>query len=90
VCNIDTLTAIKGKRPELLQKGVPILHGKTWRHSTMATQKFLQRFQWTILVHLAYSPGLASSDCHLFPVLKEYLEGHGFQSDYDVETAVER
>jgi histone-lysine N-methyltransferase SETMAR len=37
-----------------------------------------------------YSPGLAPSDFHLFPALKNHLSGHKFASDDGVKTAVMR
>ena len=38
----------------------------------------------------AYSPGLAPSDFHLFPVLKATLSGSHFQNIAEVEQAVQK
>jgi hypothetical protein len=32
------------------------------------------------LQHLAYSSDQASSDCHLFPALKQNIEGHSYEN----------
>jgi hypothetical protein len=40
------------------------------------------------LQHPAYSPDLASSDFHLFPTLKVFLDGRHFNSNEEVKDAV--
>jgi hypothetical protein len=42
------------------------------------------------LQHGAHSQDLAPSDYHLFPALKEYLSGHRFKDDCEVQTDVTR
>jgi histone-lysine N-methyltransferase SETMAR len=79
--------AIK-RHPGLLTTGVLLLNNNTRPHIATAIQQLLQRFRWTVLEHLPYSPDLAPSDLHLFPALKDHLSGHKFSSDNDVKTAV--
>jgi len=47
--------AIKTKCPGLFAKGVLFLHDNIRPHSTNETRLLLQRFQWEILEHPAYS-----------------------------------
>jgi histone-lysine N-methyltransferase SETMAR len=55
-------------------------------HSTADLQP-VAKFDWETSDHLTYSPDLAPSDFHLFPILKEHLLRHNFTSDEDVKLA---
>jgi histone-lysine N-methyltransferase SETMAR len=45
-------------------------------------------FGWERLDYAPYSPDLAPSGFHFFPILKSTLEGHRFTTNEDVEAAV--
>ena len=69
--------AIRRKRPGLLTKGMLLLHDNTCPHSANQTTATLKSFNWEVLQHPPYSPGLALSDFHLFVPLK-HLSGECF------------
>jgi len=52
-------------------------------------QKKLAYLDFQCLDHPPYSPDLAPSDYHLFPVLKKQLKGRHFSSDAEVIFAAE-
>jgi len=58
-------------------------------HRAFATRKKLAYLDFQCLDHPPYSPNLAPSDYHLFPVLKKQLKGGHFSSDAKVIAAVE-
>ncbi|GBM61171.1 Mariner Mos1 transposase [Araneus ventricosus] len=58
--------AFRRKRPELLLKGVLLLHDNARLHTVLVTRDLKQRFRWNVLVHPPYSLDLAPSDFHLF------------------------
>ena len=49
----------------------------------------VERNEYELLPHLAYSPDLAPSDFFLFPNLKKDIRGLHLRSDEEVVTAVE-
>ncbi|GFG39282.1 hypothetical protein Cfor_02207 [Coptotermes formosanus] len=65
-----------------------LLHDDARSHAAARTQAFLREFDWEVFEHPAYSPGLASSDFHLLPALKEFLGGRRFKSNEEVKDAV--
>jgi histone-lysine N-methyltransferase SETMAR len=64
------------------------MHDNARPHAAARTQAMLQEFGWEVFEHPAYSPDLAPSDFHLFPKLKEFLNGRRFKSDEEVNDAV--
>ena len=54
--------AIRRKRPDLLTKGVLLLHDNARPHSANQTTATLRSFKWEVLQHPPYSPDLAPSD----------------------------
>ena len=65
------------------------MHENAPTHRTLATQKKLAYLDFKCLDHPPYSPDLAPSDYHLFPGLKNHLEGRHFSSDAEVIFAAE-
>jgi histone-lysine N-methyltransferase SETMAR len=61
----------KEKRRGKVTKGVLFLHSNAQAHRELATQKKLAYLGFQVLDHPPYSPDLAPSDYHLFPVLKK-------------------
>jgi histone-lysine N-methyltransferase SETMAR len=59
-------------------------HDNALPHAAARTQAMLQKFGWEVLER----PDLAPSDFHLFPKLKEFLDGRRFKSDEEVKDAV--
>jgi hypothetical protein len=51
-------------------------------------QTTLQEFVWDFFEHPACSSDLVPSDFHLFPTLKEFLDGRCFSSDEEVKDTV--
>ena len=78
---LDQLKALDEKRPELVNRKCILLHQDNARPhvSLMARQKLLQ-LGWEVLIHLPYSPDIASSDFHLFRSLQNSLNGKNFNS----------
>lgn len=81
-------TRIKRKRPGLLTDQVLLMHDNARPHSAATTQTLLQKFKWDIFPHPPYSPDLAPSDFYLFPKLKSHLGGQKFETDEEVQNAV--
>jgi len=80
---------LKKKSRRKVTKGVLFLHENAPAHRALATQKKLAYLGFQCLDHPPYSPGLAPSDYHLFPGLKEQLNGRHFSSDTEVIAATE-
>uniref|UniRef100_G1KYT3 Histone-lysine N-methyltransferase SETMAR n=1 Tax=Anolis carolinensis TaxID=28377 RepID=G1KYT3_ANOCA len=71
------------------EKGnVFLQHDSARPHTSHDTTTELQRLALTTVRHPPYSPDLAPSDFHLFPIMKENLWGHYNASDEDVERTV--
>lgn len=81
-------TAIKNKRPGLLTKGVFLIHDNARPHSARVTQEKLEKFKWDVFQHPPYSPDLAPSDYHLFPVMKRAFGGQRFDNIDEIRDAV--
>jgi histone-lysine N-methyltransferase SETMAR len=64
-----------------------LLHDNACPHAAATTQAMLPELGWEVFEHPAYSPNLAPSDFHLFPALKEFLDGKCFKSDEEVKHA---
>jgi len=80
---------LKEKRRGKVTKGVLFLHDNAPAHWAIATQKKLAYLSFHFLDHPPYSPDLAPSDYHLFPVLKKQLKFRHFSSDAKVIAAAE-
>jgi len=70
---------LKEKRPGKVTKEVLFLHDNSPVHRALATQKKLAYLGFQCFDHPPYSPGLAPSDRHLFPGLKNQLKGRNFR-----------
>jgi len=57
-------------------------------HRALATQKKLPYMGFQYLDHPTYPPDMAQSDYHLFPGLKEQLNGRHFSSNAEAIAAV--
>ena len=79
---------LKEKRRGKVTKGVLFLHDNAPAHRALETQKKLACLGFQFLVHPPYSPDLAPSDYHVFPVLKKW-KSHHFSSDAEVIAAAE-
>ena len=64
------------------------MHDNTCPHTAAHTLETLKQLKWEAMEHPAYSPGLVSSDFHLYGPLKEALRGRLFSCGGDVKTAV--
>jgi histone-lysine N-methyltransferase SETMAR len=84
--------AIRCMRPVLLTKGlgVHLLHNNAQPHSAAATVNLSNSWVWEVLPHPPYSPGLAPSDFHLFPKMKEHLRDLRFHSNKDIQNEVKK
>jgi len=80
---------LKEKRRGKFTKGVLFLHDNVPAHRALATQKKLAYLGFQCLDHPPYSPDLAPSDYHLFPVLKKKMKVRHFSSDAEVIAAAE-
>ncbi|XKL64887.1 hypothetical protein PGB90_004973 [Kerria lacca] len=80
--------AIKNKRPGLLGRKVFFIHDNARPHSARRTQEKLAKFKWDIFEHPAYSPDLAASNFHLFPVKKTAFGGIRFDTTSEITEAV--
>jgi len=69
---------LKEKCRRKVTKGVLFLHDNALAHWALATQKKLACLGFQCLDQPPYSPDLAPSDYHLFPVLKKTIERSPF------------
>jgi hypothetical protein len=63
--------AICSKREGRLSEGVLLLHNNAHPYTAALTLESLMKLKWEVLEHLVHSPGLMTSDFHLFGPLKE-------------------
>jgi len=75
---------LEGKTPRAGHQGVLFLHDNAPAHRALATQKKLAYLGFQRLDHPPYSGDLAPSDYHLFPGMKNLLNGRHFFSDAEV------
>ena len=80
---------LKEKQRGKFTKWVLFLHDNSPAHRALATQKKLAYLGYQCLDHPPYSPDLASSVYHLFPVLKEQFKSRHFSSEAEVIAAAE-
>ena len=71
-----------------MSSGVVLLHDNATPHTSVKTVEWLQKYNWEVLEHPAYSPDLAPSDYHLFGPLKRELSGKRFTTDSELKDAV--
>ncbi|GBM99168.1 hypothetical protein AVEN_122508-1 [Araneus ventricosus] len=57
-------------------------------HNAVATHQLLEQFNWEVSDHLAYSLDLSTNFFHLFPELKNWLEGQCFQKNEEIQSSV--
>jgi len=80
---------LKEKCHRKVTKVVLFLHDSAPAHRALVTHKKLAYLGFQCLDHPPYSPGLALSDYHLFPGLKNQLKGRHFSSILEVIAAAE-
>ena len=68
---------MQANRPDLLEKGVLILHEKARPHLGKDIRKLLDRYSWEVLPHPPYSPDMSPPEFDLFPELKINIRGGG-------------
>ncbi|GFO06143.1 histone-lysine N-methyltransferase SETMAR [Plakobranchus ocellatus] len=73
--------AVRRKRPGLLSSGVVLQHDNATPHMAKRTKEWLERYRWDIIPHPSHSPDLATSDFHLFGLLKCHLGGKKFEDE---------
>jgi hypothetical protein len=67
-------------------KNILLLHDNARPHSSLRTREAIVKMGSTVLPHSAYSPDLASSDCHLFGRVKDTLRGRHFADNELVQS----
>ena len=72
----------QGLKPLFLHDNAPV-------HRALANQKKVAYLGFQCLDHPPYSPDLAPSNYHLFPVLKKQMKGRHFSSAAEVIAAAE-
>ena len=79
--------AIKGKRPELVnRKGVIFHDDNATPHASLAIHQKLLRLGWEVMLHPPYRPDLAPSDYYLFRSLQNSLNLKTFNDSMSVES----
>jgi histone-lysine N-methyltransferase SETMAR len=81
-------STIRTKRRGLLSKGVALLHDNARPHTAAQTVETLRHWNFEVLEHPPYSPGLAASDYHLFGPLKDASRGRHFATDQELKEVV--
>lgn len=81
--------AIKHKRRGAHAKGIRLLHDNTPVHTDLFVKTAVKQCGFTEISQPPYSPDLVPSDYYLFSKLKSDLRGRKFQTDDDLQAAVE-
>ncbi|GBM17294.1 hypothetical protein AVEN_237282-1 [Araneus ventricosus] len=71
-------------RRAILTPGVVLIHDNACPHNSAAIHQLLEQFKWEVSDHSAHSSDLSTSDFHLFPELKNWLEGQSFQKNEEI------
>lgn len=79
---------IREKRPGLKKKKIIFHQDNAPAHKGALAMGKLQDLRYDLLGHTPYSPGLAPSNFHLFPNLKNFVSGKHFASNEEVEKVV--
>jgi histone-lysine N-methyltransferase SETMAR len=80
--------AMQNKRRCMLSRGVVMLYDNARPHTAAAMRDLIATFGWEQFDHLPYSSDLASSDLHVFQLLKTFLGGRRFHEDNEIKEAV--
>lgn len=81
--------AIKHKRRGKRARGIRLLHDNTPVHTDLFVKTAVKQCGFTEISHPPYSPDLAPSEYYLFSKLKSDLQGRKFETDDDLQAAVE-
>ena len=77
------------ERPLLLnRRKVSFRYDNARPRTAKLTKAKLQKLDWKIMPHPAYSPDTASSDYHLFRSLQLFLCGEKFENRSDIERSI--
>lgn len=82
--------AIRKKRPNLLNRGVILLHDNARPHTAQVVTDLLASYKWETLPHPAYSPDLSPCDFFLFGKLKSRLRGQEFHTEESINDATKQ
>ena len=77
-------SSILKKRRRKLRRSVLLLHDNASVHKSNIAQTSIQYTGFTESNHSTDSPGLAPSDYHLFPNVKNSFRGRNFETDDEV------
>ncbi|KAJ4434117.1 hypothetical protein ANN_16437 [Periplaneta americana] len=83
-------TALRRKRPHVLQNPPIILQDKAGTHTTQPVADLYCRWGWEVLFHPTHSPDLSPCDYDLIPKMKEPLRDVRFRTVPDILQAVGR
>lgn len=81
--------AIKERRRGKLSRGVRLLHDNAPVHTALISKAAVKDCGFQEISHPPYSPDLAPSDFYLFSKLKSDLRGRRFNTDEELQAAVE-
>ena len=76
------------RRPCTGVRGIKLLHYNAQAHKSATVQEYVKESGLDVLGHPPYSPDLFPRDFLLFPILKEMLAGHRFESRCGIGSAV--
>lgn len=82
--------AIRKKRPDLLERGVILLHDNARPHVAGVVSSLLASYGWETLDHPPYSPDLSPCDFFLFGKLKAKLRGRRFGTEEAINAATKQ
>ena len=83
--------ALNENRPETVNRKHIIFHQDTVRlHVSLMTRQKLLQLGWEVLIHLRYSPDIATLEFHLFRSLQRSLNGKNFKSLEDCKSDLEQ
>lgn len=82
--------ALARKRPGIPLNEFVLHQDNAPGHTATSTQLEIDLLGFQRLAHAPYSPDLAPMDFRVFPVLKDQLRGHRFDSKDELKTATQR
>ena len=82
---------IEQKRPYTRFRRRPVIlqHDNATPHRSSVACQTINDLQWALLPHPAYSPDIASTDCHLFHSLQNILAEQHFKTEDEVRKVID-
>ncbi len=89
ICLPQVFEIITNERPATGLRGLILHHDNARPHTAAITREYLEELNVKTMPHPPYSPDLAPCDFWLFRNLKKFLRGKRFQTESEIDSAVD-